>query len=105
MWGDDPKDYTKRERNHLGLWSVALPNCHRVTNDWYVDIEWVFTAGSEHAVACRAIEIRFTGNGFRECSPEIEEMAKRIVEMLWSRYQENVVKDTHNTERSAGPAD
>jgi hypothetical protein len=91
MWGDDPEDYKKLVRNELGLWSVALPTCHRVIDDWYVDMEWIFTASSEYAVACIPTAIRFTGKGFRECSIEIENAAEKTVETLWSRYKENVI--------------
>lgn len=93
MWGDNPDDYKQRERDPRGFWSVALPTSERINDDWVVDVEWIFQ-NYEHAVCCIARYIRFTGEGFRECPQHIQDSAKKTVEMLWSRYQENVVKNT-----------
>lgn len=83
------------EFDSLDTLSVVLPMSERVGDDWVVDVEWLFTAGSEYAVGCVATEIRFVGGGFRACPQYVVESAGRVVKELWSRYQENIVGVGH----------
>jgi hypothetical protein len=94
MWGDDPYDYRKVQRDMHGMWVPDLPVSESISEDWVVDVDWVFTHASQYAVACVATGVRFIGDGFPECTPRIEEAATKAVELLWKRYQENVVKNT-----------
>lgn len=94
MWGDRPEDYKILKADRRGLWSVALPTSERLSEDWQVDVIWTFTNASQYAVGCFATGIRFTGEGYRECPRHIDDAATKMAEMLWSRYQANVVKST-----------
>lgn len=95
MWGDNPNDYKKVRKDWNGRWVPDLPLSESIGEDWQVDVVWVFTNARQHAVDCIATGIRFVGDGFRECTPSIEEAATRVVKSLWDRYQKNIVKNQH----------
>ena len=92
MWGDNPEDYKKVRRDENGLWAPYLPVSENLNEDWVVDVEWVSMNAS--VVDCIITAVRFTGDGFSECPQHIQDKAMEIVDLLWKRYQENVVKNT-----------
>lgn len=97
MWGDDPADYTTHDTESdlfeprgggLLRETIRLPHCERLTVDWVVDLRWIYR-NSFHAEALVATGIRYTGEGWRECPPWIEDKVDETVNELFRRYQEN----------------
>jgi hypothetical protein len=88
VWGDNPEDYRKVQRNEHGMLEPDLPTSESVTDDWVVDVEWL--SMNAYVVDCIITGIRFTGSGFFECPQHIQDKAFKVVELLWKRYKENV---------------
>lgn len=92
MWGDDPEDYKRVRIDPRGMVSVDLPDSEDLLCGCGVNLEWVFTCGQEHAVACVATGLSpCNSHTWALQSTEVEEKANALAHELFWRYRRNCV--------------